>query len=161
MKAMLFLALLAPNQDYAPADPVSPLPIGSTRAEAGESKSLFRRSFGEDIGLLLGTDTRAYLRIFEWEDEGRFLACLSRDGVGFAHELYLGHRITLWIEARTALFWGTGRVGLIWYPGEGGRLPLGLDLVNRRILTPSREEVVETTFRVVSLYLAFGRTVKR
>lgn len=143
MQSILLLALLTTTpayQDYAPPDKVSPLPLGSTRPADDETISLVYRTFGENLGVFLGTDPRCYWKLLQ-EECSRTWAAFSWQGVGLAHEVYLGRGVALWVEARTMGFWGTGRVGLIWYPTEGCRLPVGFDLVNQRLYGPSREEV--------------------
>jgi hypothetical protein len=162
MEALLLLTLLAqtpapppPGNDYAPPDPVLPLPLYPTRPEDDETTSPVYRTFGPDLSVYLGTDPRAYLSLFQTEDS-QMRAALSCDGIGFTYSLYLGHGFALWTEGRTFLFWGTARVGLIWYPCEDSRLPLTLDISRWRILLPSREEFLHTAGTLVALELAFG-----
>jgi hypothetical protein len=154
MKTVLLLALLAPGQDYAPADP--PLkPVTGILPEGDETTSLCYRTFRQDTVLRFGADPRFYHRLTQTE-YARISAGLGYDGAGLACEYYLGNRFAFWAEARTCLFRGTARVGLIYYPMQGARFPLSIDLVNGRVILPQREEVLESAVTVGAIYVAFG-----
>jgi hypothetical protein len=162
MNAMLLLALLAqvpgpmpPMQDSSPADPVVPLPFGM-RQEDDETRSLCYRTFGPDTVVRLGTDPRLYRRL-SMAGDNQVSAGVGRYGVGLLYELYLRDGVSFYVEARTVLFCGTARVGLIWYPIEGTRLPFSIDLAQWRILLPEREGVLEAAMYLGACYWSFGR----
>lgn len=140
MQAILLLGLLA--QTPLPADPVIPIPVGSTLPEDYETTSLCRRTFSSGLAVHLGTDPRAYL-IVKQSEWMRTSASASRDGIGLTYELYLGHGFSARIEARTLLVLGTLRVGMTWYPLEEANLPFDLDLLRGRLILPTREDWLE------------------